>query len=62
MSERDPENIFYYQHDVENYEEQVLNFLFFDKHEYAHGIFWSVILVSIFMLLIFVTFPLFFKT
>ena len=41
--ERDPKNIFYYQCDVENYTNQVLNFLLFDIHEY---IFWSVILVS----------------
>ena len=32
--ERDPENIFYYQLDVENYTDQVLNFLLFDRHEY----------------------------
>ena len=29
--------------------DQVLSFLSFDKLEYTHGIFWSVILVSIFM-------------
>ena len=34
--ERDPENIFYYQVDIENYMDQVLNFLLFDRHEYAH--------------------------
>ena len=34
--ERDPKNIFYYQHDVENYVDQVLNFLLFDRHEYIH--------------------------
>ena len=33
---RDPKNIFYYQRDVENYKDQVLNFLLFDKHEYIH--------------------------
>ena len=33
---RDPENIFYYQHDVENYADQILNFLLFDRHEYIH--------------------------
>ena len=33
--ERDPKNIFYYQRDVENYTDQVLNFLF-DRHEYIH--------------------------
>ena len=33
--ERDPENIFFYQHDVENYTDQFLNFLF-DRHEYIH--------------------------
>ena len=34
--ERDLKNIFYYQHDVENYMDQVLNFLLFDRHEYIH--------------------------
>ena len=36
-------------------------FLLFDKHEYIHGIFWSVILVSVFMLQVYVTFSLFLK-
>ena len=34
--ERDPKNIFYYQRDIENYTDQVLNFLLFDRHEYIH--------------------------
>ena len=34
--ERDPKNIFYYQRDVENYMDQILNFLLFDRHEYMH--------------------------
>ena len=34
--ERDPKNIFYYQRDVKNYAEQVLNFLLFGRHEYIH--------------------------
>ena len=34
--ERDPKNISYYQHDVENYTDQVLGFLLFDRHEYTH--------------------------
>ena len=34
--ERDPKNIFCYQRDVENYTEQGLNFLLFDRHEYTH--------------------------
>ena len=34
--ERDPKNIFYFQRDVENYTDQVLNFLLFDRHEYIH--------------------------
>ena len=34
--ERDLKNIFYYQRDVQNYTDQVLNFLLFDKHEYIH--------------------------
>ena len=29
--EGDPKNIFYYQRDVENYTDQVLNFLLFDE-------------------------------
>ena len=33
---RDPKNIFYYQRDIENYTDQVLNFLLFDRHEYIH--------------------------
>ena len=66
--ERDPKNIFYYQRDVDNCMDQVLDFLF-DRHEYTHththththGIFRSVILVSIFILRVYVTFSLFFK-
>ena len=54
-------NIFYYQRDAENYMDQVLDFLLFDKYEYTDGIFRSVILVNIFMLRVYVTFPLFFK-
>ena len=34
--ERDPKNIFYYHRDVENYTDQVLNFLLFARHEYIH--------------------------
>ena len=33
---RDPKNIFYYQRDVENCTDQVLDFLLFDGHEYTH--------------------------
>ena len=33
---RDPKNIFYYERDVENYMDQVLNFLLLDRHEYIH--------------------------
>ena len=33
---KDRKNIFYYQHDVENYIGLVLNFLLFDRHEYIH--------------------------
>ena len=32
---RDPENI-YYQRDVENYTDQILNFLLFDRNEYIN--------------------------
>ena len=34
--ERDPKNVLYYQRDVENYMDQVLNFLLFDGLEYLH--------------------------
>ena len=34
--ERDPKNIFYYQRDIENYTDQVLSFLLFDRHEHIH--------------------------
>ena len=34
--ERDPKNIFYYQHDVENCSDQVLNILLLDRHKYIH--------------------------
>ena len=33
---RDLKNIFYYQRNVENYTDQFLNFVLFDKHEYVH--------------------------
>ena len=59
--ERDPKNIFYYQRDVKNYMDQVLDFLLFDRHEYIHGIFPSVILVGTLMLRFNATFSLFFK-
>ena len=36
MLEGDPKNIFYYQRDAENYTDQVLNFLLFDRQEYIH--------------------------
>ena len=45
----------------EKYTDQVRDFLLFHKDEYTRRIFRSVILVSIFMLRIYVTFPLFFK-
>ena len=34
--ERDLKMFFYYQRDVENYADQVLNVLLFDRHEYIH--------------------------
>ena len=34
--ERDLKNNFYYQRDVDNYTDQALNFLLFDRHEYIH--------------------------
>ena len=55
--ERDPKNIFYYQRDVELYRSRP--YFLFDIHEYTHGIFQSEILVSIFLLRVYVTFPLF---
>ena len=61
MLERDPKHIFKNKLGVENYADQVLDFLLFDKHEYTYGIFRSVILVSIFMLRVYLTFPLFLK-
>ena len=53
--EGEPKYIFYYQCDVENYTNQAFDFLLFDKHEYTHGIFRSVIQVSIFMLRVYIT-------
>ena len=32
----DPKNIFYYQRDAENYTDQDLDLLLFDRHEYTH--------------------------
>ena len=60
--ERHPKNIFYYQRDIENYMDQALNYLLFDRHEYIQTeplglLFWSVYL----MLRVYVTFSLFFK-
>ena len=34
--EKDLKNIFYYQRDVENYTDQIVNFLLFDRKEYMH--------------------------
>ena len=48
--ERDPKNNLYYQRNVENYADQFLDVLLFHKHEYTHGIFRFVILVSIFVI------------
>ena len=56
-----PKNIFCYQRDEENSTDQVLDFLLFDRYEYTHGIFQPVILVSLFLLQVYVTFSLFFK-
>ena len=51
---RDPKNIFYYQRDLENYTDQVLNILLLGRSEYIHtetsGLhFWSVYLSYVFM-------------
>ena len=59
--ERDPKNIFYNQHGVEDYMDQVCDFLLFDKHEYTNRIFQSLILGSVFMLRVYVTFSLLLK-
>ena len=56
FSQQEHLHIFHYQCDINNYTYQVFNFLLFDNHEYTHGIFLSVFLVSIFMLLVYVTF------
>ena len=48
--ERDQKNIFYYRCVVESSTDLVLDLLLFDKHEYTHGIFRSVTLVSVFTL------------
>ena len=34
--ERDSKNIFHYHRDAENYTDQVINFLLFDRHENTH--------------------------
>ena len=60
--ERDLKNISYYQRDIENYMDQVLNFFVIQKTWiYKHRISRSVILVSILMLQVYLTFSLFFK-
>ena len=59
--DRDPKNIFFYQRDVENYTDQVLNFLLFDRQICTRGTLRSAILVSILMLRVYLTFSLFFK-
>ena len=46
MLEEDPKNILHYQCQVESYMNLVLEIYLHDKHEYAHGIFRSVIPVS----------------
>ena len=61
VRERPPEKHFQYQRDVENYMDLVLDFLLFDKHACTHGFSLSIILVSIFMLQVYVTFSLFLK-
>ena len=58
---RDTKNILCCQRNVENYKDQVLDVLLLDKPEYTQGIFWSVILVNIFMLRVYVTFSLFLR-
>ena len=55
--ERDPKNTFYYQRDIENYMDQVLNFLLFDRHEYIH----TESSGQYTLLWVYVTFSLFFK-
>ena len=50
MLGREPKNIFYYPCNEENYTDQVLDFLSFDKNKYTREIFRSAILVIIFTL------------
>ena len=59
VRERDPKNIFYYHRDVENYTDQVLIFFcLIDMNIYTQRIFRSVVLVSILMLRVYLTFSL----
>ena len=37
-------NIFYYEHNVENYMDQVLNILLFDRHEYIYT--WNLLVCN----------------
>ena len=57
--DRDPKNIFYYHRDVENYTDQVLIFFYLiDMNIFTQRIFRSVVLVSILMLWVYLTFSL----
>lgn len=54
-----PKKIFYYQPDVETLGARSSIFLLLNKREYKNRIFQSAVLVSIFMLQIYITFSLF---
>ena len=41
--------------------DQALNFILFDKHKLTSGVFWSVILVGIFVVWVYITFSFFLK-
>ena len=61
MLERDLKNIFYYLRDIENYTDQLLNFLLFDRNKYVYMESSSTYTYSILILQVYLTFSLFFK-
>ena len=57
-----PEKLFSInQCDTESYTDLIVDFLLFDEHDYTHGIFRSVILISIIILQAYISFSLFLK-
>ena len=61
VRERDSKNIFYYLPDIENYTDQLLNFLLFDRNKYVYTESSSTYTYSILILQVYLTFSLFFK-